>query len=183
VGVPNLTGEIPQHLEALQRYALRLRKDRAAADDLVQDVVARALDRHDQFETGTNLRAWLLTIMHNLHVNQMRRQQCRPDSIAWTRELPIPEHPGGQDGRLILRDLKRALINLSSEQRCVLLLVAIQGCTYEETAARLHIPVGTVMSRLSRARDHVRRSLADEAPRQRGASPLRPMPRKAELCQ
>jgi len=148
--------QIQNHITSLRRYARALLRDKAEADDLVQESLARALSRADKFQPGTNLRAWLFTIMHNVHVNQVRQKVSRPD------EVPVDEvelrlvTPARQETRIELRDMSRALDALPPEQRQVLLMVALEGMKYDEVAKVLDIPIGTVMSRLSRARDAVR---------------------------
>jgi RNA polymerase sigma-70 factor (ECF subfamily) len=152
--------EIPR----LRRYARVLLGDATAADDLVQDCLERALGRVHLFHAGTNLRAWLFTIMHNLHVNARVRASRSP-------EIPVdPAALGGetepvQGSGLLLRDLDRALAQLPDDQRAALLLVGLEGLSYRETADVLGVPVGTVMSRLARGRERLRR-LIDGGSRQ-----------------
>ncbi|WP_240002481.1 sigma-70 family RNA polymerase sigma factor [Oleisolibacter albus] len=168
-GGSSFGSSIGQHIGPLRRYAQALMRDRAAADDLVQDSLARALSRADRFESGTNLRAWLFTIMHNLHANQMRQRKARPEtSLPESTVLPLTS-PADQDDRIALRDMARALSVLPLEQRQVVLLVGLEGLPYQDVAAVLGIPIGTVMSRLSRGREALRRHLAGEAPRLRRA--------------
>ena len=160
--------ELEVQIASLRRYARALLRDKNDADDLVQESLARALSRADRFKPGTNLRAWLFTIMHNVHVNQVRQKISRPD------EVPVEDHemrlitPARQETSIELRDMSRALAELPDEQRQVLLLVALEGLKYDEVAAVLQIPIGTVMSRLSRAREAVRIKLSNE-----GGVPLR----------
>ena len=153
-----IVAEIPR----LRRYARALTGDAARADDLVQDTLERALGKWMLWRPG-NLRAWLLTMMHNVFVNQIRYE---PLVVAFDDEgLPdIPVAARHQDN-LDLRDLDRALARLSPEQREVLLLIGLEELRYEEAARVLDIPVGTVMSRLSRARERLRGILAgNESP-------------------
>lgn len=160
--VSTLGVQIQSHITSLRRYARALLRDKAEADDLVQESLARALSRADKFQPGTNLRAWLFTIMHNVHVNQVRQKVSRPD------EVPVDEvelrlvTPARQETRIELRDMSRALDGLPPEQRQVLLMVALEGMKYDEVATVLDIPIGTVMSRLSRARDAVRARLSQD---------------------
>lgn len=153
-----IVAEIPR----LRRYARVLMRDPAMADDLVQDCLERALGRLHLFRPGTNLRAWLFTIMHNLHVNARIRTGRSP-------EIPgAPQSDGGeaapaQGGGLLLRDLERALGALPEEQRTVVLLVGLEGLSYRDTADVLGVPVGTVMSRLARGRERLRRLVDGEA--------------------
>lgn len=159
--------EIEQHIGPLRRYARALLRDRTDADDLVQDALTRALSRSDRFQPGTNLRAWLFTILHNLHANHVRRKVTAPAVTPVGDAALHVATPAGQDDHMELRDMARGLALLPPEQRQVLLLVALEGLRYEEVATVLGIPVGTVMSRLSRAREALRQHLAGEAPRLR----------------
>jgi RNA polymerase sigma-70 factor (ECF subfamily) len=146
---PSLVALIPR----LRRYARALVGDRAAADDLVQDTLERAWAKLHLFRGGTDLRAWLFTVMHNVHVNQVRA--ARPTE-ALDEELPELAQRAVQGDALLVRDLERALAALPAAQREVLLLVALEDLSYEETAQVLGIPIGTVMSRLARAREKLR---------------------------
>lgn len=168
VAVSSIATQLELHIASLRRYARALLRDRSDADDLVQESLARALSRASFFKEGTNLRAWLFTIMHNVHINQVRRKAVRPAEVAVDDVAAMLSGPPGQEHRLELRDMQRALSELPEEQRKVLLLVALEGMKYEEVAAVLGIPVGTVMSRLSRAREALRIKTT-----QQGGVPLR----------
>ncbi|MBL8397984.1 MAG: sigma-70 family RNA polymerase sigma factor [Candidatus Accumulibacter sp.] len=148
-------------LPRLRRYARALVGDRAAADDLVQDTLERAWSRFAQWRPDSNLRAWLLTIMHHLRADQLRRRPP-PFTAGDVREDDMPSRPTQTD-RLELAELAAAIAQLPEEQRAVLLLVALEEMPYAEIAGTLAIPIGTVMSRLSRARDHLRRILDGRA--------------------
>ena len=137
----------------LRRYARALVGDRASADDLVQDTLERAWTKLHLFRQGTDLRAWLFTVMHNVHVNRIRAAR---QTEALDEEMPELAQRAAQGDSLVVRDLERAIAALPSAQREVLLLVALEDLSYEETARVLDIPVGTVMSRLARAREKVR---------------------------
>jgi RNA polymerase sigma-70 factor, ECF subfamily len=149
-------GEIEASIPALRRYAWSLLRDTDDADDLVQDCLVRALDRVAADPTIAAVRPWLFTIMHNLFVSRWRtlrrRRATMPGDAAANAEVPIPPE---QDGALARRDLLAGLGRLSEDQRQVLLLVSVEGLEYREVAAILGVPVGTVMSRLSRARDNL----------------------------
>jgi RNA polymerase sigma-70 factor (ECF subfamily) len=140
----------------LRRYARALVGDRSAADDLVQDTLERAWAKFHLYRGGTDLRAWLFTVMHNVHVNRVRAQ--RPID-ALTDDLPEVAQRAAQGDSLMVRDMDRALARLPEEQREVLLLVALEDMSYEEAARALGIPIGTVMSRLSRARERLRTTM------------------------
>ena len=155
---------IDELIPRLRRYARALTGERNAADDLVQDTLERAWAKLHLFRSGSDLRAWLFTIMHNVHVNQVR-------SRAATATLPLeddmPDAPvrASQADMLEVRDIDSALRRLPIEQRTVILLVALEHMSYQETATTLGIPIGTVMSRLARARERLRIMLeADGAP-------------------
>lgn len=153
-----------EHIPRLRRYARALTGDRVQADDLVQDCLARAWGKLSLWRRGSDMRAWLFTIMHNLYVNELRRSKHRPQLLAPDDEaLDMPERATQEDG-LALRDLETALNKLPLEQRAVLLLVAVEEMSYGEVAKTLAIPVGTVMSRLSRARERLRLQLSDDGP-------------------
>ena len=152
--------QLPQHLPALRRYARMLTGDATAADDLLQDCAERALSRARLWRPSGNIRAWLFTIMHNLHANHRRRAASRPPEAA-IDEVPEPAWPAQQFETMAATQTLEAVGRLPPAQREVLLLVAVDGMAYSEVAAVLNIPVGTVMSRLSRARDSLRRVTAD----------------------
>jgi len=155
--------DIELHLPRLRRYARALTGDRHASEDLVQDTVERALSRFAWFRTGAKLDAWLLSIMHNLFISQLRHRAVQLDYQPIDERLLESAMPGTQEVGLALRDLDRALARLPDEQRMVLLLISLEEFSYEETARILDIPVGTVMSRLSRARERLRVILSENA--------------------
>ncbi|MBI3102081.1 MAG: sigma-70 family RNA polymerase sigma factor [Burkholderiales bacterium] len=160
---------IIDHVPALRRYARVLTGDAWAADDLVQDTLERACRKWLLWRTGSNLRAWLFTLMHNLYLNQ--RRSATPmqvvDIDTLHEGLQAPAHD--PDGAL---DMERCLLRLPAEQRAVLLLVALEDMAYADVARVLQIPVGTVMSRLARARTRLR-ELMDPATARAQAPALR----------
>jgi RNA polymerase sigma-70 factor (ECF subfamily) len=137
----------------LRRYARALVGDRAGADDLVQDTLERAWTKLHLYRQGTDLRAWLFTVMHNVHVNRIRAARL---ADPLDDDLPELASRGTQSDALVLRDLDRAIARLPADQRAVLLLVTLEEMSYDEVARTLGIPIGTVMSRLSRAREKLR---------------------------
>jgi len=137
----------------LRRYARALVGERAAADDLVQDTLERAWSKLHLYRHGTDLRAWLFTVMHNVHVNRVRA--TRPTDPL-DDEMPELAQRATQGDSLMVRDLERGIAALPLAQREVLLLVALEDLSYDETARVLGIPIGTVMSRLARAREKLR---------------------------
>lgn len=149
----SIEAEIPR----LRRYARALARDVAGADDLVQDCLARALEKLHLWQEGTDLRAWLFTILHNQYVNQVRRAVREGAAVGLSETEPMLARAPHQGKRLELRDLERAIAKLPDEQRSVVLLVGLEGMRYEEVAEILDIPIGTVRSRLSRGREALRR--------------------------
>ncbi|MNJ87770.1 ECF RNA polymerase sigma factor SigE [compost metagenome] len=138
----------------LRRYARALLGDRTGADDLVQDTMERGWKKLSSWQRGSDMRAWLFGIMHNLHVDQVRKPALPTEELD--EDTPMPAaHTSVSDG-LEMRDLESALHSLPAEQREILLLVALEEMSYEEVAATLGLPLGTVMSRLSRARQKLR---------------------------
>lgn len=158
--MPDRERLIEEQIPRLRRYARALTGERNAADDLVQDTLERALSRFHLWRQGSDLRAWLFTIMHNIFVNQARSRMRHPhealDEPA-TDELHTQEPDWAE-----LRDIGDALARLPHEQRAVLLLVGLEQFTYEEAARVLDIPLGTVMSRLSRGRERLRAMLGGD---------------------
>jgi RNA polymerase sigma factor (sigma-70 family) len=149
--------EIEAEIPRLRRYARALTRDVVAADDLVQDCLTRALGKLHLWQQGTDLRAWLFTILHNQYVNYVRRAVREGAAVGLSDTEPLLSRPAQQGRRLELRDLERAIAKLPDEQRSVILLVGLEGMRYEEVAAVLGVPVGTIRSRLSRGREALRR--------------------------
>jgi RNA polymerase sigma-70 factor, ECF subfamily len=153
-----IEAEIPR----LRRFARAMVRDNTLADDLAQECLERALSRLHLWRPGTNLRAWLFTILRNLHINAIRRRQVLVD-IDGEGQAGIGSTSGTQIVRLELRDLRRALERLPHDQREVVLLIGLEGVSYGEAADILGISIGTVKSRLSRGR-RVLRTLMDGGP-------------------
>lgn len=155
---------IIEQIPSLRRYARALTGGRAEdADDLVQDTLERAFGKWHLWRPGTTLRPWLFTIMHNVFVNQMSLARNRQRPVA-LEDVPEPAVAPAQEGPLHARDLVAALGRLSPELREVVLLVSVEDLSYAQTARALGIPIGTVMSRLSRARAQLR-AATEGAPR------------------
>jgi RNA polymerase sigma-70 factor, ECF subfamily len=148
-----LQNEIPR----LRRYARALARDTARADDLVQSCLLRAIAKEHLWEPGTDLRAWLFTILHNQNVNEVRRSAREGVTVSMDDVASALTMAPRASATLQLRDLERAIRLLPEEQRQVILLVGLEGMHYEEVAVVLDIPIGTVRSRLSRGRDMLRR--------------------------
>lgn len=151
-----LVEEIP----SLRRFARALVRERDKADDVVHDCLVRALSKWQSFRPGTNLRAWLMAILHHTFISDVRRR--RPQGEEPENWDMIPVAAPDETVRLQLRDLERGLAQLPREQRTTLLLVVIEGMSYEQAAEVTGVPVGTIRSRLARARDGLRRFLQDE---------------------
>lgn len=148
--------ELVDHLPALRAFALSLTREGASADDLVQDTIVKAWTNMDKFQAGTNLRAWLFTILRNTFYSARRktkREVSDADGIHAARLATRPEH----DGRLAMTDFRAAFAQLPDEQREALILVGASGFSYEEAAEMTGVAVGTVKSRANRGR----RRLAD----------------------
>jgi len=152
----DICSRIEDEIPRLRRYARALTRDINAADDLVQDCLTRALSKIHLWQEGTDLRAWLFTILHNQYVNHVRRAVREGAAVGLSDAEPLLTSAPNQGKRLELRDLERAIAKLPEEQRSVLLLVGLEGMRYEEVAAVLNVPVGTVRSRLSRGREMLR---------------------------
>ncbi|MBK5003707.1 sigma-70 family RNA polymerase sigma factor [Pseudomonas sp. S60] len=152
-------------LARLRRFAVWLTRDPGSADDLVQATVERALSRRQQQRDGEALRAWLFTILYRLFLDGKRRDRLHARWLAWFGRAEPDAEPVGdnlEDIVLAQADLQ-AFAQLKDEQRALLLLVSIEGLSYKEAAQALGIPIGTVMSRLSRARTALR-ELTEGAP-------------------
>ena len=148
-------------LPRLRRYARVLVRHKEEADDLVQDTLERAWLKSGLWQGVSDMRAWLFSIMHNLHADAVRRPRIHTIELDNnTPEIPVAARQGEQ---LAMRDLQLALNQLPDEQREVLLLVALEDMTYADIAKTLNIPVGTVMSRLSRGRERLRIVLETQA--------------------
>ena len=159
---------VVQHLVGNQ-----LTRDETQADDLVHDALVRAYEHRATFRAGANLRTWLLAILHNTFVDRWRQREAE-----WRREAEISRlaettAPAEQESRIRLQQIGRAFLTLPDEQRAALHLVAIDGLPYNEAARALGIPIGTLMSRLGRARAALRALEANDAG---SATPALPAP-------
>ena len=162
---PELLAAIPR----LRRYARVLTGNPARADDLVQDTLLRAWAKRKLWRAGSDLRAWLFTIMHNVHQNQRALARREAGNISLDAEgergaaWQVAQQ-GNQFERVELREWAELMGRLPPEQREVLLLAAVEELRYDEISTVLSIPIGTVMSRISRARDKLRRMAAGPSP-------------------
>lgn len=152
--------EIAAHIPRLRRYARALAGDSHRADDLVQDTLERALGKFHLWRRGSDLRAWMFAIMHNVFVNQLK--QRRELALEEDAEAALESAPRADP--LEMRDLDAALRRLPAEQREVLLLIGLEQLSYAEASQALGVPIGTVMSRLSRGRERLQALMSGAAP-------------------
>jgi RNA polymerase sigma-70 factor (ECF subfamily) len=163
--------EIPR----LRRYAMFLARDPEKADDLVQECLVRAIDNIDKFQPGTNIRSWLMTILHNIFVNETkkRRPLLTQDGVI-ERATPIE---GGQEARHQMRDVQRAFEALSWQHRQIIWFICVEQMDYNEVARQLDVPVGTVRSRLCRAREHLKQLMELESGSETGDAAVEAEPK------
>jgi RNA polymerase sigma-70 factor (ECF subfamily) len=156
--VTGTVGLIESCIPALRRYAGSLLRDRQEVDDLVHDCLVRALDRLHTRRGDAEMRPWLFAIMHNLHVSRIRQRRTRgqPESLDTVAESAVGVG-ASQEARIQMREVMAVVERLPEDLRSVLLLVTVEDLSYAEVAGVLDIPIGTVMSRLSRARERIRR--------------------------
>lgn len=167
--------DVERWIPRLRRYALALTGNREAADDLTQDALERAWRKRALWQPGTDLRAWLFTVMHNVYVNGVRsaRETVSLDEAGPAADAMHAQPAGSAaDGGVVLSELRAALAQLAPEQREVVLLVGLEQMSYAEAATVLDVPIGTVMSRLSRGRERLRLML-DAGVQPPGATALR----------
>jgi RNA polymerase sigma-70 factor, ECF subfamily len=177
--MPDFNRLLEEQIPRLLRYARALTRNTERADDLVQDTLVRALAKQHLWQAGTNLRAWLFTLMHNQNVNNVRygiREGQNIDVEGMSNVLAATTDPTASRQ---LYELNRALSQLAQEQRQAILLVGLEEFSYEETAAILNIPVGTVRSRLSRGRDQLRRLMDMPAKAPAVTEAVGPLPQAA----
>jgi len=167
---------VSDHIPNLRRYARVLVRDAVHAEDLVQDCLERAISREHLWQPGTNLRAWLFTILHNLYINQYLRHGGANTTVPLMEEHSLVSCPARQFHSMTLKDLARAFDDLPRQEQQVVVMVGLEGMQYEDAAEALGVPMGTVKSRLSRARRRLRQLMDGELP-PRSAAP--PKPRRA----
>lgn len=151
MNTPDPKDELLTHLPALRAFALSLTRNRATADDMMQDTVLKAWTNLNKFERGTNMRAWLFTILRNNYYTSRRklnREVADVDNVFSDTLSVKPDH----DGRLQMMDFKKALDQLPDEQREALILVGASGFSYEDAADMCGVATGTIKSRVNRAR-------------------------------
>lgn len=146
--------EIVTHLPAMRAFALSLTRNPSQADDLVQDAVIKAWKNLSSFQVGTNMRAWLFTILRNTFYSDRRKQKREVQDTDGVFASTLAEKPA-HDGRLAMADFEEAFVQLKSEQREALMLVGAMGFSYEEAAETCEVAVGTIKSRVNRARQRL----------------------------
>ncbi len=164
---------IAREIPRFRRYARALLGPETDSDDLVQETLARALQRIEQWRTGDSPRKWLFSILHNLHIDAVRRGARQPAHVQIEGDGAIVAGPPDDLGTR--RDLARALQEISTEHREVLLLVGLEGLTYAEAADVLKVPIGTIMSRLARARERLRVLMACDITEENAARTIEPL--------
>jgi RNA polymerase sigma-70 factor, ECF subfamily len=163
LALPETGPMLTLHVAALRRYAYALERNREEADDLVQECLARAIARTSAWSEVRNVRAYLFTILHNLHVDRVARGRNAGTQVPLESvEHKLMSRPQ-QEESLRIRDLERALRILPDDYRKAVLLVGLEGMSYQEAATTLGVPIGTIMSRLSRGREALRQLMANEA--------------------
>ncbi|MGE5478351.1 MAG: sigma-70 family RNA polymerase sigma factor [Bacteroidales bacterium] len=168
--MPQFGEMVADHIPNLRRYARVLVRDAVHAEDLVQDCLERAISREHLWREGTNLRAWLFTILHNLYINQYLRHGSVNTMVPLLDEHTHLSCPARQVHSVTLKDLARAFDLLPEQEQQVVLMVGLDGMQYEDAAAALGVPMGTVKSRLSRARRRLRRLLDGDQVMDEGGS-------------
>ncbi|NIZ12080.1 RNA polymerase sigma factor [Phaeobacter sp. HF9A] len=143
--------EMIEHLGALRAFAMSLTRNAATADDLVQDTLIKAWTNIDSFQRGSNMRAWLFTILRNTFYSLRRKRQREVEDVDGSLSLALASKPD-HDGRLNLRDFIHVFEKLPDTQREALVLVGVEGFSYEEAAETCAVAVGTIKSRVGRAR-------------------------------
>jgi RNA polymerase sigma-70 factor (ECF subfamily) len=167
-GQDKFLDQVTALLPALRAFGRSLCGDPARADDLVQDTVLKAWTNREQFQSGSNLKAWLFTILRNCYYSELRHRKFEiedPEGVCAAQVAVAPDH----DAKLHLRDLSRALQELPPDQREALILVCATGLSYEEAADVCQVAVGTIKSRIARARDRLIELLGDDAAQVTGA--------------
>ncbi|WP_436249613.1 sigma-70 family RNA polymerase sigma factor [Mesorhizobium amorphae] len=155
--------DIVGQLGSLRRYAHSLTRDSTEAEDLVHDALVRAYERRGTFRAGGNLRAWLLSIVHNAFIDRLRSRRSEAARLEQAGQLADSSTQAPQEHSVRLAQIREAFFELPDEQRSALHLVAIEGLTYEQAAKAIGVPLGTLMSRIGRARAALR-EMEDNAP-------------------
>lgn len=155
--------QLPHYIPALRRYARVLLGNSPDAEDLVQETLCQALRKQHVWDSVRNIRAYLFTMLYNLHLDRIGKAarqgpQTPVESVEWQLQCPAE-----QPGQMSLRDLERNIRELPAEQRQVVIMIGVHGLSYKEVSETLGIPIGTVMSRLSRGREALRIGMEGES--------------------
>jgi RNA polymerase sigma factor (sigma-70 family) len=168
--------DIVDLLVPLRRYARSLTRDALRADDLVHDTLVRALESQNTLRPNTNLRTWMMTVLHNVFIDDQRRKQVELRHADALVQMSDEMAPPAQEGQVRLAQIREAFLTLPEEQRAALHLVTIEGMAYADAAAVLGIPIGTLMSRLGRGRAALRAFEEGARKSQEGGASTRPRP-------
>lgn len=161
--------ELHTYINSLRRYAYVLCRNHTDADDLVQETLVKAISRADTYRSGRDLRAWLFGILHNTFVSDRRQYARRARAATFLENTsPEPDRTSDPEKHVEAEGTLRMLGRLTPDQQAALVLIAVEGLSYEEAAEALDVPVGTLMSRLARGREQLRRLV-----RGNGSSPIR----------
>ncbi len=155
----DLATRIEPHVPALRRYAWALLRDQDSADDLVQDCLEKAVGGWHLHRNSNDTKAWLFTILRNLYLNDLRRQRRRGQHVELTADASHEAPDPDGERNLMTRDALQALSRLPEDQRSLLLLIGVEDFSYQQAAALFGVPTGTIMSRLSRARESLRAAI------------------------
>lgn len=159
-----MLNELPDHVQSLRRYAFVLCRDQHDADDLVQEALAKAIAAAHTYDSTRDLRIWLFAILHNTFLSSRRQYAQRTRAAAFLDAMAAEGVPPEQEKRLEAQHTVRLLSRIAPEQRAAICLIALEGLSYEEAAAVLDVPIGTLMSRLARGREQLRRLTQDNPP-------------------
>jgi len=154
MSTPDPRDELVEHLPAMRAFAISLTRNGSTADDMVQDTLVKAWTNIDKFKSGTNMRAWLFTILRNTYYSSRRKAKREVADVDGVHTEALAEKPA-HDGRLQMTDFRSAFAKLSDEQREALLLIGASGFSYEEAAVMCGVAVGTIKSRTNRARQRL----------------------------
>jgi len=168
--------DIVDLLVPLRRYARSLTRDTLRADDLVHDTLVRALESQNALRPNTNLRTWMMTVLHNVFIDDQRRKQVELRHADALVQMSDDMAPPAQEGQVRLAQIREAFLTLPEEQRAALHLVTIEGMAYADAAAVLGIPIGTLMSRLGRGRAALRAFEEGARKGQESGATARPRP-------
>lgn len=152
-----MVDDLQAHVASLRRYAYMLCRNHSDADDLVQETLVKAIAAADSYDSTKSLRIWLFTILYNSFISNQRQYMRRARAASFLAVHDEASHPPDQERQVEVQQIMRMMGRLTPEQQSVMILVAVEGLSYEEAAAVIGVPSGTVMSRLARGREQLRR--------------------------